>query len=1228
MGWINYSRSNRFARENPDFFRYIPVSALEHSDYYDSEPAKMYNSDMDSSQLNLGIFALVGVIMLVLSGASFSYLVWVKNKSRSSWMLLWFFLCVIFSSIATILTNTGLVWAWAFAPTQDALLILGSVFLVQFAYLYPADDQPGEARLVTVIFSILALGTAGYALSFAIRFLSSLPIQIDENQAFYLITPVVIVFLMFIFFRRSQHCSAQIIDPDQETRAGAAAIRAFSKPENQSALGLRNFGLALAAALIPAVVTISKFALPALFASYLFNFGVIVAIAAMMLVYLNHAPEPTIITAKLVGISLVTVLLILGLASVWIILNIPGEQVHATVLAFIFLVLLSSLLIIFLFPLFFNSTLLRPLNRLLQGVRAADDGNLDIQVEVQYEDEIGLITQSFNRLISSLKVATQELKNESALLERQIGERTAELCETNEQLISENLQRKEAQARLDRQLRYEQALSGCSQSLLMIADDEESQLQTLTQALEQLRAGAQASRAYVFRNIPDPELGPCMGILAEACASEILPHMDNPANQKFPWSQLPREMFTALQANEPYGGPVAQAFASTPELMEAFLRQYDPLLSIECLPIFCNNQWWGFIGFDDCKNARPWDEQEILMLRTASELVGNTVQRWQAEERLHQTLGHLEERVRERTLEFAQANADLRYEIHERQILQKELEERLEIEMILARISARLLSPNELQIAIQETMADLGQMLQAKRVAFVQFDSSSNDGIGELIEWRHEELDPLPKDRVGQIMSIYPGFYKQLKANQTIYIDDPATLPEEYEVERSLLIEREISSLLLVPLFIDDQLAGYISCRNPEIPKPKVLANIRIVEVVGGMLASLLRREGTLNLLEEKVAERTRELSAFFDMAMLAGETRQLADTMQPALVKVMEIMACEAGAIHLFDEDQQTLSLIAQQGIPKAYFGHIESIPVDLSLRTWINSQGDREGYPGHPSVPAVFKFPAFHSVYHSSLRAKGNVQGLLSCFRLADAPFDSYQSYFLNAISEQLGMAVENYHLRLKVEKVATMQERQRLARELHDAVSQSLYSLTLYARSGQDAVVAGDHAKLMDSLQQLETNSLGALKEMRLLLYQLRSLALEEKGLLQAIEARFNLVERRSGIQASITMDESIKLLDNVEQELFLLITEALNNALKHARASQVSVSIQKENKHIVLEVQDNGSGFDPSLVIGGMGMTNMHERAAALGGQIKISNQTEHGTRIHLEIPRPQTWESEG
>jgi signal transduction histidine kinase len=157
-------------------------------------------------------------------------------------------------------------------------------------------------------------------------------------------------------------------------------------------------------------------------------------------------------------------------------------------------------------------------------------------------------------------------------------------------------------------------------------------------------------------------------------------------------------------------------------------------------------------------------------------------------------------------------------------------------------------------------------------------------------------------------------------------------------------------------------------------------------------------------------------------------------------------------------------------------------------------------------------------------------------------------------------------------------------------------------------------------MDSLEQIEMNSLVALKEMRLLLYQLRSLALESGGLQQAIEMRFDLVERRVGIQASCLMDKSLKFSARVEQELFRLVTEALNNALKHARASQVVVIIQSENEAVVLEVQDDGSGFDPGRAYTGMGLQTMQDRASALGGRFEVSSWPAGGTQIRVEIPQ--------
>jgi signal transduction histidine kinase/HAMP domain-containing protein len=1173
--------------------------------------------------MKLGIFDLVGVIMIVLAGSSFLYLLWIKNKTSSTWMLMWFFLCVILSALATIVTNIGTAWDWAFAPSQDALLILGGVFLARFAYLYPQNDRPGEARWVFIFFVLLAAAVLTYAISFAFQYFAYLPGELNENQSFYLITPAAIGLLVIIFFRRSLHCSTQNLhSADLKNPPQKTFCKALLRPGNRSAYALRSYGLSLAVALIPVIVVVVKPFLHGLIASYLFNFGAVIAIAALMLTYFTFAPESVTLSVKLVGISLVSVLLILGLAGVWVYQTNPGIDEHNLVSAFIAVVLVSSVLIILLFPWFYSTVLLDPLDRLLRGVKIANEGNLKVQVEVKVQDEISFLTQSFNRLIKSLDEATGALKNESAILERQVAERTIELRDLNQQLINENIVRKEAQTTLDRQLRYEQALADCSQALLLPVDGEENQHLALNRALEHLLVGVQISRAYVFRNFHDVDLGLCVGMLAEACAQGIQSHINNPVNQKFPWSQLPAEMYSSLSAGNSYGGPVVRVFADTPLLLDAFLHQPQPLRSVLVLPISFTDRWWGFIGFDDCENPRDWDEDEILMLRTAAEIIAGTLQRWEAEKHLRETLENLEQRVYARTFELTQANTELKHEIYQRQRFQAELEDRLAIEKTLANISARLLGPVDPRAAINETLADLGAIMKSNPVILIQPSDRSFNAAPELIEWHTPDAPVLDNFQKNSWKGIYSWFSKLLDSRKSIFIEDLSTHLAIAPLETDLLLESQVQTLLLTPLLQDNQLAGLIACINPGLSATKIQENIQLVEVIVGLLGSLLRRNAVLNTLEEKIAERTRELSAFYDMTMLSSEAQEIVDVIQPALVRVMETSSSEAGMIHLYAPEQHSLRLIAMRGIPTSLSTRCQQVPLDPAMISWMDDTGSANDLESLDLaiLPRALKLLGYKASTHITLRARGKKQGLLSCYRRRNIPYDPYLTAFLVAIGDQLGMAIENYRLRLEAEEAATIQERHRLARELHDAVSQSLYSLTLFARSGRDAYESGDQGKLLDSLEQLETNSLAALKEMRLLLYQLRYLALDKGGLMQAIESRFNLVERRSGTQANLTIDDRIKLPEHVEQELFLIITEALNNSLKHANASQVSVSIMPNKDQITVKVWNDGLCFDPAIAGKGMGLQNMRERAAALGGQFSISSAAETGTLAQVVIPR--------
>ena len=214
---------------------------------------------------------------------------------------------------------------------------------------------------------------------------------------------------------------------------------------------------------------------------------------------------------------------------------------------------------------------------------------------------------------------------------------------------------------------------------------------------------------------------------------------------------------------------------------------------------------------------------------------------------------------------------------------------------------------------------------------------------------------------------------------------------------------------------------------------------------------------------------------------------------------------------------------------------------------------------------------------------------------------------------------MQVEEALRKSEMEK-AVAAERNRLARELHDSVTQSLYSLTLLAAAGQRMIQANDLQQIAGNQIRLGEIAQQALQEMRLLVYELRPLALESEGLIGALEQRLETVERRAGIQARVLVEGEVELTPNQEEELYGIAQEALNNALKHAGASQVVLSVRATEESVALEVTDDGQGFDLAEARdkGGLGLISMQERADQIGGQLTIHSAPGEGTRVGVSV----------
>jgi signal transduction histidine kinase len=204
-------------------------------------------------------------------------------------------------------------------------------------------------------------------------------------------------------------------------------------------------------------------------------------------------------------------------------------------------------------------------------------------------------------------------------------------------------------------------------------------------------------------------------------------------------------------------------------------------------------------------------------------------------------------------------------------------------------------------------------------------------------------------------------------------------------------------------------------------------------------------------------------------------------------------------------------------------------------------------------------------------------------------------------------------------ELEKAIT-EERSRLAREMHDSVTQSLYSLTLFSHAARRMAEDIGDDRLGRQIGQIGTTAVKALKEMRLLVYELRPRVLKKEGLIRALRQRLEAVEGRSGVEARLMVDDLVRLPRSVEQELYRIANEALNNTLKHAAATSVVVYLRELDGRIELEVVDDGIGFEPDVMPdhGGMGLESIRERAERLGGKAIIRSAPGEGTSVKVTM----------
>jgi signal transduction histidine kinase len=364
------------------------------------------------------------------------------------------------------------------------------------------------------------------------------------------------------------------------------------------------------------------------------------------------------------------------------------------------------------------------------------------------------------------------------------------------------------------------------------------------------------------------------------------------------------------------------------------------------------------------------------------------------------------------------------------------------------------------------------------------------------------------------------------------------------------------------------------------------------------LVNQMIARSAEFSELQERIVEIIKHLFASQDafIAELDMETRQ------------MNILNHSGSTVN---PELNGLSVSLPERMPS----HIElepGKPIMMSKNELVFLKGTMRMHIQDTGVQSIAFFP---------LLVRDKVLGYLGLeLREEGRTLTSEESNLLSIFSTDIAQLIEDARLFEQAKMLVAAEERNHLARELHDSVAQTLYSISLFIDATRLALKTNKSKVVENHLEELTQLSREAMSDMRLLIFELRPPILEKSGLAAALQSRLESVEAKAGFETSFETHGSFHLSPSQESELYRIAQEALNNVIKHAQAKQVALRLVGESGRVRMTIKDDGIGFDPKGIEhgGGQGFRNMRERAANIGGRCSFESVPGQGTKITIEV----------
>lgn len=582
-----------------------------------------------------------------------------------------------------------------------------------------------------------------------------------------------------------------------------------------------------------------------------------------------------------------------------------------------------------------------------------------------------------------------------------------------------------------------------------------------------------------------------------------------------------------------------------------------------------------------------------------------------AQRALQEARDRLEIRVKERTVELSEANVELKQQIIVRQQAEDALHRREVILEALTFTSHRLLTPRGLDNALPEVLAQLGQALGYSRAYILQNkanDSSEPSATCHSI-WAKDDHPP-QFPNFSYVDSGLQKWAQDFEKNQPIY-------GRFYTISAQAFLDaQEIKSLAWLPIMSEGVWWGVLGFDDCRKERECIPAEIEALKSAANALGAAFAQQRSRNAEREQrtLAEALR------DTAALLNSTLNLDEVLDRILSEISKVVAHDAATLILVEAegyrvtryraDAKTGSDVESiAGYPVTNFPNLRQmteekrpliIPDTQQAKTWISRTGSEwvRSYLGSP------------------IQSEGEVIGFINLNSATPGFFTELHAERLQAFTDQAATAIQNARLYQQAQILAALEERQRLARDLHDAVSQTLWTANLIA-DVLPVLYAENPIDGQQSLQKLRSLTGGALAEMRMLLLELRPTALADSNLHDLLTQLAEATMSRKKIEITLTTEGACQLDPDTQVGIYRIAQETLNNVAKHARATQVTMHLRCDQDGLQLRIHDNGRGFDPeNIPTERLGVGIMRERAENIGASLEIDSQSGEGTLVQV------------